>query len=142
YVEHNTTPINPDKPGKPGEPINPNDPEGPKYPEGTDKNSLIKTGTQTVHYEGAGDLTPADNITNVEFTHSMVIDNVTGKIITDNGWTPSSRTYTTVVTPDIPGYTADVKIAGGETVTIDPKNGEGNIDRTYTVTYTKNPAPV
>ncbi|MDK8087306.1 mucin-binding protein, partial [Lactobacillus paragasseri] len=25
---------------------------------------------------------------------------------------------------------------------IDPKNGEGNIDRTYTVTYTKNPAPV
>ncbi|WP_260511814.1 mucin-binding protein [Lactobacillus paragasseri] len=142
YVEHNTTPINPDKPGKPGEPINPNDPEGPKYPEGTDKNSLIKTGTQTVHYEGAGDLTPADNITNVEFTHSMVIDNVTGKIITDNGWTPSSQNHKSIVTPTIEGYTADVKVAGGETVTIDPKTGEGNIDRTYTVTYTKNPTPV
>ncbi|MBD5430262.1 YSIRK-type signal peptide-containing protein, partial [Lactobacillus sp.] len=52
---HGTQPVTPENPGKPGEPINPNDPDGPKYPDGTDADSLTKTGKQTIHYVGAGD---------------------------------------------------------------------------------------
>ncbi|MDK6882190.1 hypothetical protein QP287_25365, partial [Escherichia coli] len=48
-VEHDTVPVTPENPGKPGEPINPNDPDGPKWPEGTDENSVKRTGTQTIH---------------------------------------------------------------------------------------------
>ncbi|TSO25505.1 YSIRK-type signal peptide-containing protein [Lactobacillus sp. LL6] len=133
YVEHNIVPVNPDNPGKPGEPINPNDPDGPKWPSDTDKDSLTKTGTQTVHYTGAGEDTPKDSVTTVTFTHSMTIDKVTGKT-TDNGWTPSTQTYQNIGTPTIPGYTADQVSAGGETV----KATDGKIDREYTVHYTKN----
>lgn len=102
-VKHGTITVTPDKPGKPGEPINPNDPNGPKYPDGTDKTSLTRIGTQTVHYVGAGNQTPNDNVTSVEFGHSITYDCVTGKYIIDNGWTPSTQTYTKVNTPDIPG---------------------------------------
>ena len=71
-----------------------------------------------------------------------MIDTVTGKVITDNGWTPTSQTYKVIDTPTVTGYTPDQKSAGGETVTIDPKTGNGDINKTYVVTYTKNPAPV
>ncbi|MGQ5710060.1 mucin-binding protein, partial [Lactobacillus sp. PSON] len=134
YVEHNIVPVNPDNPGKPGEPINPNDPDGPKWPSNTDKDSLTKTGTQTVHYTGAGEDTPKDNVTTITFTHSMTIDKVTGKT-TDNGWTPATQTYKNINTPNIPGYTADKVNVGGDTVNAT----NGNVDREYTVHYTKNP---
>ncbi|MDU6570612.1 MAG: adhesin, partial [Lactobacillus johnsonii] len=61
-LKHGTVPVTPDKPGKPGEPINPNDPDGPKWPDGTDEKSVKRTGTQTIHYEGAGDKTPSDDV--------------------------------------------------------------------------------
>ena len=137
YVEHNTTTITPNDPGKPGEPINPNDPTGPKWPTGTDQNSLTKVGTQTIHYVGAGDNTPQDSVTTVEFGHTITYDNVTGEVVTDNGWTPSSQTYTTVGTPTVDGYTPDKYFAGGDTVNVT----DNDIDRTITVTYTKNETP-
>lgn len=133
--KHGTQTITPDNPGTPGQPINPNDPTGPKYPAGTDKNSLQVIGTQTVHYAGAGDQTPKDNVTHVEFDHSIVIDKVTGKVIQDNGWIPDTRTYQTIQTPQIKGYTPDKPYAGGETV------DRTNPNREYTITYTKDQVP-
>ena len=138
YVEHQTVPVNPENPGKPGEPINPNDPTGPNYPSDTDKDSLTKTGTQTVHYVGAGDATPKDNVTTVTFEHHLVIDKVTGKVVKDEGWTPDSETYDKINTPIIDGYTADKSVVGGDSV----KSTDGNINREYTVTYTPKTTPV
>ncbi|WP_301055307.1 mucin-binding protein [Lactobacillus hominis] len=132
HLKHGTTTITPDKPGNPGQPINPNDPNGPKWGDDTDAKHLRRTGTQTVHYQGAGSNTPADNVTTVVFDHSITIDKVTGKTVKDNGWTPATNTYVTVTTPQIDGYTASVNQVGGDTV----KSTDGNIDRNYTVTYT------
>ena len=130
--KHGTTPVTPENPGHPGDPINPNDPDGPKWPEGTDKDSLTKQGKQTIHYTGAGDKTPQDNVQDTTFNHELVIDKVTGKIIKDNGWTPDSHTFTNVDTPVVDGYHADKKTAGGKTVTVD------NPEVEETVTYTEN----
>ena len=138
-VEHDTVTITPDKPGTPGQPINPNDPNGPKWDNGTDAKSLTKTGTQTVHYQGAGNQTPQDNVSTVKFEHSITYDRVTGKVVKDNGWT-SSQTYETVATPTVDGYTPDKTNVGGETVSVD-QNGNGDIDKSYVVTYTKNQVP-
>ncbi|WP_283598566.1 mucin-binding protein, partial [Lactobacillus gallinarum] len=99
--------------------INPNDPDpkGPKWPDGTDKDSLTKTGTQTIHYVGAGDKTPADNKQTFIFTREITFDDVTGKIISVTPWNVQSHTFGAVETPVIPGYQADKAVAGGETVT-------------------------
>ncbi|WP_217961671.1 mucin-binding protein [Lactobacillus intestinalis] len=132
YVEHDLVPVNPTNPGKPGEPINPNDPNGPKWPDNTGENSLKKTGKQTIHYTGAGNNTPKDNVTTTEFNHEVIVDKVTGKIVKDNGWTPSSHTFGTVDTPVVDGYHADKRTAGGKTVTVE------NPEVTDVVNYSQN----
>ena len=132
YVEHDLVPVNPTNPGKPGEPINPNDPNGPKWPDGTGENSLKKTGKQTIHYTGAGNNTPKDNVTTTEFNHEVIVDKVTGKIVKDNGWTPSSYTFGNVDTPVVDGYHADKRTAGGKTVTVE------NPEVTDVVNYSQN----
>ncbi|WP_289460898.1 mucin-binding protein [Lactobacillus intestinalis] len=132
YVEHDLVPVNLTNPGKPGEPINPNDPNGPKWPDGTGENSLKKTGKQTIHYTGAGNNTPKDNVTTTEFNHEVIVDKVTGKIVKDNGWTPSSYTFGNVDTPVVDGYHADKRTAGGKTVTVE------NPEVTDVVNYSQN----
>ena len=97
------------------------------------------TGTQTVRYQDAGNLTPKDNVSMVRFEDSVTYDKVTGKVIKDSGWT-SPQTYKIVVSPTVKGYTADKAKVGGETVAVD-KNGKGDIDRNYLVVYTKNATP-
>lgn len=129
HLKHDIVPVTPDNPGHPDAPINPNDPDGPKWPAGTDKDSLIKTGTQTIHYVGAGDKTPADNTQTYTFIKSMVIDKVTGKVLDPGSWNIDSYTFGTVKTPVIPGYHADKAVAGGETVTPD------DLNKVITVTY-------
>ncbi|MCC4384273.1 MucBP domain-containing protein, partial [Limosilactobacillus reuteri] len=132
-LRHGTQPVTPTDPGKPGEPINPNDPDGPKWPDGTDENSLKKTGTQTVHYVYAdGTKAKDDNVQNFDFTKTGVVDKVTGKLISETGWNVSSHTFDRVDSPVIEGYHADKRVAGGETVTPDDLNKE------VTVTYTPN----
>ncbi|MBS5338154.1 MAG: MucBP domain-containing protein, partial [Lactobacillus acidophilus] len=131
-LKHGTTTITPDKPGKPGEPINPNDPDGPKWPDNSGENNLSKTGTQTIHYTGAGDKTPEDNKQEFTFTKTMVVDNVTGKVITDGAWNVTSHTFGNVDTPVIDGYHADKRTAGGTTITPD------DLNKTVTVNYTPN----
>ena len=131
-VEHGTTTVTPDKPGTPGQPVDPNNPNGPKYPAGTDLNSLKKTGTQTIHYVGAGDQTPADNTQSFDFTKTITFDNVTGKIIKDSGWSVASHTFGQVTTPVVQGYHADKASAGGTTITPD------DLTKEVTVTYAPN----
>ena len=132
YVEHTTTTVTPKIPGNPDEPVDPTNPNGPKYPGGTDINSLKKTGTQTIHYVGTGDKTPADNKQSFDFTKTITFDNVTGKIINDSGWNVANHTFGNVDTPVVPGYHADKASAGGTTITPD------DLNKTVTVTYTKN----
>ena len=135
-VEHQLVSVTPENPGKPGEPINPNDPNGPKWPAGTDKDSLEKTGTQTIKYVGAGDKTPADNTQSFTFTRSAVVDKVTGKIVSEIGWNETSHTFGEVKTPEVSGYKADKEIAGGATITPD------DLNKTIVVTYSpENPTP-
>ena len=64
------------------------------------------------------------------FTGKTTKDEVTGETTTT--WDPKDHKYTEVTTPVEPGYTADKKSAGGETVTPD------NPNRSYTVVYTPN----
>ncbi len=132
HMVHGTTTVTPDKPGDPGQPINPNDPNGPKWPDDTGKNSLEKDGKQTIHYEGAGENTPKDNVQTTTFTRTATVDNVTGKIISETDWTPSEHTFGTVKTPVIKGYHANKAEAGGF------KSTPNDPNTTITVTYSPN----
>ncbi|WP_332461833.1 mucin-binding protein [Lactobacillus gasseri] len=131
-LKHGTVPVTPENPGKPGEPINPNDPDGPKWPEGTDENSVKRTGTQTIHYVGAGDKTPSDDVQTFDFTRKMVVDKVTGKVVDGGSWNVTSHTFGYKNTPVIDGYHADKRNAGGSVVTPD------DLNKTVTVTYKQN----
>ena len=129
YLKHGTTTVTSNNPGKPGEPVDPKNPEGPKYPKGTELDQVKRTGTQTIHYVGAGDKTPADNKQTFVFTRKITFDDVTGKIISVTPWSVQSHTFGNVDTPVIPGYHADKAVAGGETVTPD------DLNKVITVTY-------
>ena len=129
HLKHGTTTVTPENPGKPGEPVDPDNPDGPKYPAGTEEFQVKRTGTQTIHYVGAGDKTPADNKQTFVFTREITFDNVTGKIISVTPWNIDSHTFGTVKTPVIPGYHADKAVAGGATVIPD------DMDKVITVTY-------
>ncbi|WEB63601.1 YSIRK-type signal peptide-containing protein [Lactobacillus gasseri] len=131
-LKHGTVPVTPENPGKPGEPINSNDPDGPKWPEGTDENSVKRTGTQTIHYVGAGDKTPSDDVQTFDFTRKMVVDKVTGKVVDGGSWNVTSHTFGYKNTPVIDGYHADKRNAGGSVVTPD------DLNKTVTVTYKQN----
>ncbi len=131
-VEHELVPVTPENPGTPGQPINPNNPDGPKWPDGTAKNNLEATGTQTIHYEGAGNKTPADNIQHFTFTKSATVDKVTGKVVSETGWNVSSHTFGNVDTPVVAGYHADKSVDGGATITPD------DLNKTIVVTYAPN----
>ena len=129
HLSHGTITVTTENPGKPGEPVDPDNPDGPKYPDGTDEYQVKRTGTQTIHYVGAGDKTPADNKQTFVFTREITFDEVTGKIISVTPWNVQSHTFGNVDTPVIPGYHADKAVAGGETVTPD------DLNKVITVTY-------
>ncbi|MEO5286264.1 mucin-binding protein [Limosilactobacillus allomucosae] len=134
HLKHKTQTITPNDPNPvtPGQPINPNDPNSPVYPTEVDHKNLAKDASQTIHYIGASDKTPADNIVRQKdaFTRTITIDKVTGKILTITPW--STKTFNTVNTPVIDGYHADKKVAGGLTATVDNPNVK------ETVTYAPN----
>ncbi|MDC2838383.1 YSIRK-type signal peptide-containing protein [Limosilactobacillus mucosae] len=135
HLKHKTQTITPNDPNPvtPGEPINPDDPNSPVYGEETDRKNLVKDASQTIHYVGAGDDTPADNVVTQKdaFTRTVTIDKVTGKVLSYTDWT-GEKTFNTVDTPVVEGYHADKKAAGGLTATVD------NPDVEETVTYAPN----
>ena len=135
HLKHKTQTITPNDPNpvKPGQPINPNDPNSPVYPTEADRNNLVKDASQTIHYVGAGDDTPADNIVTQKdaFTRTVTIDKVTGKVLSMSDW-EGTKTFATIDTPVVDGYHADKKTAGGLTATPD------NPDVEETVIYAPN----
>lgn len=143
FVQDTVT-VDPNHPQTPGSPINPGDPNSPKYPEGTDLNHLKFTGHQIIDYTGAGKDTPKDVENDVNFTHTITFDKVTGKTVAGSDkWTITDKdgkvigntdthVFNAVDTPVVSGYHADKKNAGAGTVSIDNKTIKD------TVTYTKN----
>lgn len=151
-LKHGQVPVTPANPGDPCQPINPNDPDGPKWPAGTAKSDLTKDATQTIHYQDAGDKTPADNVTTKAdaFTKTVTVDKVTGKIISETAFAGDPYTFGTVDTPVIAGYHADKATAEQPNVeaTVNytpngqliPVDQDGNpIPGTPTTTYTTDP---
>ena len=104
HVEHQIIPVTPDKPGN-----------------GLKHNDLTKTITETVHYVGAGDLTPADKSAHLTFNGIAYYDSVTKKWTDVNGnelkdqtksitWTAQNgHQFAAVVTPMVDGYTSKVQ---------------------------------
>ena len=92
-----------------------------------------KTVTETIHYQGAGNQTPADNTAQVTFTRQVSTDAVTGDK-TYGAWSVD-QSFDAVTSPELKGYTADKAQIDKQTVNGDSK------DLAFTVTYTKN-APV
>lgn len=86
-------------------------PVTPDDPHDVDPNEVTKNVKETVHYTGAGDKTPNDNVQNAT-------------------WTPSETDYKAVPSPKIDGYTPDKETVPSTPVTMDDIN--------VTVTYTKN----
>ncbi|AXX74631.1 mucin-binding protein [Limosilactobacillus reuteri] len=127
-LKHGTTTFKPDKPGTPGEPINPNYPDGPKVT--NEDVDYLKDVKFTVHYVGAGNNNPADNVQNAQWTRSITVDNVTGKIISSTEWVSNKGSYDGVKTPVVNGYHADRAQVEGPSVTME--------DQEATVTYVPN----
>ncbi|MEO3411070.1 MucBP domain-containing protein, partial [Levilactobacillus brevis] len=90
-----------------------------------------KTVTETIHYQGAGNQTPADNTAQVTFTRQVSTDAVTGEK-TYGSWS-ADQSFAAVTSPVIKGYTADKAQIDKQTVNGDSKDLE------FTVTYTKTP---
>ncbi len=90
-------------------------PVTPDDPHDVDPNEVTKNVKETVHYTGAGDKTPNDNVQNAT-------------------WTPSETDYKAVPYPKVDGYTPDKETVPSTPVTMDDIN--------VTVTYTKNETPV
>ncbi|WP_253923176.1 mucin-binding protein [uncultured Limosilactobacillus sp.] len=137
YVEHTTTPITPENPGKPGQPINPNDPTGPQYPAGSDQ--VTKNVTRTITYvDNNGNQLHDPVEQTAHFTGTGVIDNVTGKWVTQITWTGNGD-LSGQNTPVVDGYhvTNVSRDKDGNNVAKVTVN-HGDSDYTVVVTYTPN----
>ncbi|MCT0042981.1 LPXTG cell wall anchor domain-containing protein [Weissella confusa] len=88
-----------------------------------------KTVTETIHYQGAGNQTPADNTAKVTFTRQVSTDKVTGEK-TYGAWS-ADQSFAAVTSPVINGYTPDQAEIGAQTVSGDAS------DLDFTVIYTK-----
>ena len=93
-----------------------------------------KTVKETIHYQGAGNQTPADHTASVDFTRSVSTDAVTGEKTYGN-WS-ADQSFDAVKSPELKGYTADKAQIDKQTVNGDSKDLE------FTVTYRSNDKPV
>ena len=125
------------KKGKPGDPVVPTDPSKDTkvpYDHTITPGETTVSGKQTVTYvykDKDGKVVKTKTVEqDTTFTGKTIKDEVTGKTTTT--WDQKDHKYTEVTTPVEPGYTADKKSVGGETVTPDDPN------RSYTVVYTPN----
>ncbi|MCM8610201.1 MULTISPECIES: MucBP domain-containing protein, partial [Lactiplantibacillus] len=98
---------------------------------GTTQTSENQTVNETIHYQGAGNQTPADHTAQVTFTRQGSTDAVTGEK-TYGPWS-ADQSFAAVTSPELKGYTADKAQIDKQTVNGDSKDLE------FTVTYTKTP---
>ncbi|QOP54275.1 KxYKxGKxW signal peptide domain-containing protein (plasmid) [Levilactobacillus brevis] len=136
HLKHQLTPVNPTDPQTPGAPINPDEPNGPKWPIST---NYDKTVNETVSYvDQNGHVVAKPHTDSVNFTRTVVVDNVTGEVITSGAgttaWTATNgdTTFDAVVSPVVPGSVADK----AQTAAVTDLNAD-SADVNDTVTYTK-----
>ena len=136
HLKHQLTPVNPTDPQTPGAPINPDEPDGPKWPTRT---NYDKTVQETVSYvDQSGHVVAKPHTDSVNFTRTVVVDNVTGEVITSGAgtkaWTATNgdTTFDAVVSPVVPGSVADK----AQTAVVTDLNAD-SADVNETVTYTK-----
>ena len=120
--------FNPDNAHEPGTPIYPNQPNGPKWPA---KDAYLKDVTYTVHYasKDSNAKLPADSVQKAQWKRSLMLDSVTGDILTAGEWKADKTKFDLVITPMVNGYFADKGRVASQNVTMDSK--------VETVTYTK-----
>ncbi|CAI2615314.1 hypothetical protein AKUH4B504J_01250 [Apilactobacillus kunkeei] len=132
--KHKVDTVTPEQPGNPGQPINPDNPNGPKWPNGTDKDSLSKTVSQTINYvDGNGKSIHDASHDQVTFSRTAKVDEVTGQV-TYGDWNNTSSTFSAKESPVVPGYV--LRDEGQKTipgVTVTPSSSDSN----ETVTYDK-----
>ena len=98
-----------------------------------------KTITQTIHYEYEdGTKASEDKVVTLVFNRTGIKDQVTGDVTWEKDWI-LTKTFETVVSPIIDGYTADKKEIEAYVVTVNNGNFDEKQDEEFTVTYTKNP---
>ncbi|WP_251973962.1 mucin-binding protein [Pediococcus pentosaceus] len=136
HLKHQLTPVNPTDPQTPGASINPDEPDGPKWPTST---NYDKTVNETVSYvDQNGHVVAKQHTDSVNFTRTVVVDNVTGEVITSGAgttaWTATNgdTTFDAVVSPVVPGSVADK----AQTAVVTDLNAD-SADVNETVTYTK-----
>uniref|UniRef100_UPI00066A9091 mucin-binding protein n=1 Tax=Streptococcus pseudopneumoniae TaxID=257758 RepID=UPI00066A9091 len=125
-LKHGETPVGPNDPHNPNDPINPNDPNSPTYPATDQWKKDVKS---TVHYVVSdGKATaPADNVQNAQWTRTLKLDKVTGKVLNpDEPWAANKDNYDAVPTPGLTGYYADKASVASKTVT------QENLEETVT----------
>jgi LPXTG-motif cell wall-anchored protein len=88
--------------------------------------------TRTIHYQGAGDQTPDDEVETVDLSRTATFDGHGG--FTWTAWV-ADGSFKRVETPQIIGYTADKNVVESYTPTATDS------DFTVTVTYTPNTNP-
>ena len=136
HLTHGTTPVGPNNPQTPGAPINPDEPNGPKWPIST---NYDKTVNETVSYvDQNGHVVAKQHTDSVNFTRIVVVDNVTGEVITSGAgttaWTATNgdTTFDAVVSPVVSGSVANK----AQTAAVTDLNAD-SADVNETVTYTK-----
>ncbi|MCP9615231.1 mucin-binding protein [Levilactobacillus brevis] len=136
HLKHRLTPVKPTDPQTPGTPINPDEPDGPKWPTST---NYDKTVNETISYvDQNGHVVAKQHTDSVNFTRTVVVDNVTGEVITSGAgttaWTATNgdTTFDAVVSPVVPGSVADK----AQTAAVTDLNAD-SADVNETVTYTK-----
>ena len=96
---------------------------GTTHTDATDKNAEQKIVTETIHYVYENNQTAKPNYTSaVDFKRGYTTDKVTGKIISYDPWTVSSKKFGVVKSPAIEGYTPNHSQIDEITVTPDSKD--------------------
>ncbi|MFR0629248.1 mucin-binding protein, partial [Limosilactobacillus mucosae] len=95
---------------------------GTTHTDATSSKADQKTVSETIHYVykdgvNAGKLAAKDYTTSVDFKRGYTTDNVTGKIVSYDDWTQTTKTFGAVKSPVIAGYTADQAEVAAQTVT-------------------------
>ncbi|OPG86756.1 mucin-binding protein, partial [Limosilactobacillus reuteri] len=100
---------------------------GTTHTDATSSKADQKTVNETIHYvykDGVNANKPAaaDYNTTVDFKRGYTTDNVTGKIVSYDDWTQTTKTFGAVKSPVIAGYTADQAEVAAQTVKPDSQN--------------------
>ena len=101
-------PIDPDKPTPTSDkPVDPNDPDTPKWPDPVKDIVNKETVTRTIHYVYEDGSKAKDDVTETLYFKRFAYVNLVTGHVDYRQWTSNDRTFDSVLTPTIKGYTAD-----------------------------------